>query len=139
MLYKKYNDGTYINKQLYADVCRTGDLRPVWAKANHSQWDAEYEPYLELCTPNCPICSHKLNYGLGKNIPAGGKSEYETPSTDHIIPRSRGGTNDIANLWIICMFCNRAKNNATVEDAIRYRNIAMVLEGVHPITGKKLL
>jgi len=51
-----------------------------------------------------------------------------TPSTDHIIPRSEGGTNDIENLWIICNRCNLLKNNSTAEDIHRYKAILEVLE-----------
>ncbi len=28
---------------------------------------------------------------------------------EHIVPRSRGGTDDEANLWLSCPLCNRAK------------------------------
>ena len=28
---------------------------------------------------------------------------------DHITPRSRGGTNDPSNLWVLCFPCNRGK------------------------------
>jgi 5-methylcytosine-specific restriction endonuclease McrA len=124
-LYPKYNPETYINKEFFAEVCKTGDLRPVWAKINSAVWGVEYEPYLALCKPSCSCCGSKLNYGLGKNNP--GKKDYETPSTDHKIPKSLGGANSIENFWIICERCNRMKNNATHEDVERFKRIAEVL------------
>lgn len=37
----------------------------------------------------------------------------ETPEVDHIVPRSKGGTNDKANLQAACPECNRSKGNRT--------------------------
>ena len=34
---------------------------------------------------------------------------------DHIVPRSRGGTNDLSNLQALCRYCNRSKGNNTDE------------------------
>jgi 5-methylcytosine-specific restriction endonuclease McrA len=35
---------------------------------------------------------------------------------DHIIPRSRGGRNDLANLIASCAYCNGSKWGRTVEE-----------------------
>lgn len=131
-LYPKYNPETYYSRDLFAVVCETGDLRPVWAKINSLSWKVDYEPYLRLCKSKCPCCKSKLDYGLGSNNTEE-KKDYETPSTDHIIPRSEGGTDDIENLWIICVRCNRFKNNATKEDVQRIKNIASILEDTDSI------
>lgn len=32
---------------------------------------------------------------------------------DHIVPRSKGGTNDLTNLQALCQYCNRSKGNST--------------------------
>ena len=34
---------------------------------------------------------------------------------DHIVPKSHGGTDDLANLALSCEFCNRAKSNVLLE------------------------
>ena len=125
-LHPKYDSGTYYSRDLFAVVCETRDLRPVWAKVNSMGWGVEYEPYLALCKTHCPCCGSELDYGLGKNNH--GKPDYATPSTDHIIPQSYGGENSIENFWIICERCNRFKNNATYDDVERIRKIAQVLE-----------
>ena len=125
-LYPKYNPETYHSRDLQAVVFETGDLRPVWAKFNSVNWGVEYDQYLALCKTHCPCCGSKLDYGLGNNNH--GKKDYETPSTDHRNPQSIGGTNDLDNLWIICMRCNRIKNDATYEDINRLEGIITVLK-----------
>ena len=134
-LYKKYDPSTYHSRDLYRIVCRSGDLRPVWAYKNANKWGADNEPFLQLCGTNCSCCGSELNYGLGRNN-IEDKLDVNTPSTDHIIARTvarmMGWTeiqiNDISNLWIICMRCNRLKNDSTAEDIHRYKAIVEVLE-----------
>lgn len=126
MLYPKFDPGTYITRDLYRTVCETGDLRVVWAQKNSQKWNVEYNAYLAKCGEYCACCGSKLDYGLGKNN--NNKADENTPSTDHIIPRSKGGTDVLSNLWIICNKCNTLKNNATYEDIQRYENIIRVLK-----------
>ena len=38
---------------------------------------------------------------------------------EHIVPRSRGGTNRVSNLTLACEPCNRRKGNKTVEDFLK--------------------
>jgi len=126
MLYPKYKQDTYHTRELYREVCETGDLRVVWAYKNASKWNVDYYQYLQLCEPECSCCGSILDYGIGENNR--GKTDESTPSTDHKTPRSRGGSNDIDNLWVICNKCNTLKNNATHEDIHRYENIVKMLK-----------
>lgn len=126
MLYPKYDPNTYVTRDLYRQVCETGDLRLVWSHINSLKWKAPYDEFLSLCGETCACCGSRLDYGIGRNNH--GKTEETTPSTDHRIPRSKGGTNDISNLWIICVKCNTLKNNATHEDIQRYENIIKMLK-----------
>jgi 5-methylcytosine-specific restriction endonuclease McrA len=126
MLYPKFDPDTYHTRELYKIVCKTGDLRVVWAHKNALKWGVEYEPYLALCQKECSCCGSKLDYGIGKNNK--GKLDENTPSTDHKIPQSKGGVDSIDNFWIICNKCNILKNNATYEDIHRYENIVKMLK-----------
>lgn len=127
-LYPKYDPGTYYSRELFRTVCETNDLRPVWAWKNAQKWGVEYQSFLDKCGETCACCGSPLNYGLGKNNVD--KSDIHTPSTDHIVPRSLEGSNDIDNLWIICNRCNLLKNNSTPEDIHRYRKILETLERI---------
>lgn len=46
----------------------------------------------------------------------GGKEKYKKPSLDHIIQKSKGGTNDMENLQFLSWFENRCKNDMSQED-----------------------
>jgi 5-methylcytosine-specific restriction endonuclease McrA len=121
MIYPKYDPGTYHTRELYRQVCESKDLRVVWAYVNARKWNVDYDEFLELCKPECVNCGHELDYGLGKNNED--KTSEATPSTDHMIPQSKGGVDSIGNFWIICMQCNKLKNDATHEDIRRYEGI----------------
>jgi hypothetical protein len=42
---------------------------------------------------------------------------YQRPTVDHIVPRSRGGTDDPANLRPLCVWCNSVRNDSDWTDA----------------------
>lgn len=52
--------------------------------------------------------------------------------TDHKIPKSKGGTNDIENLVLACRKCNGLKGNYLIED---WKKIITIL---HESTSKEL-
>lgn len=124
ILYPKFDPGTYHTRELYQIVSETKDLRPVWAHKNALKWKVDYTEFLALCEENCPCCGSALDYGLGKNNVD--KADIHTPSTDHLVPRSMGGTNDIVNLWVICSRCNLYKNNSTATDIHRFESIVSI-------------
>lgn len=44
------------------------------------------------------------------------KVKYKKPSLDHIVPKSKGGTDDLDNLQILSWFENRCKNNMSQKE-----------------------
>ena len=132
ILYDKYDPATYHSRSLYRKVCETNDLRHVWAYKNALKWGVSPEDFIKKCGDVCACCETSvLDYGLGKNNVD--KKDVNTPSTDHIIPRSAGGTDDISNLWIICNRCNTFKNSALADDIHRFEAIIKVLKSIGEI------
>lgn len=60
----------------------------------------------------CVYCGRKD----GEYTPVESASDGEL-SIDHVIPKTRGGSNEISNLVTACMPCNNHKNNRTPEEA----------------------
>lgn len=54
---------------------------------------------------NCPTCHTPLNYTQGR-LP-------NSAEPDHILPVSRGGTDTLDNIRILCRRCNQSKGNRT--------------------------
>lgn len=46
---------------------------------------------------------------------------------DHVIPKSRGGSNDISNLVTACEPCNNQKSNKSLDTFLREKNLSLDL------------
>ena len=62
---------------------------------------------------------------LYDNYLKSGNNKYKKPSLDHIIPRSKGGTNDLENLRFITYLENISKRDMTLNE---WENIKQRLE-----------
>ena len=78
-------------------------------------------------TPRIPIPKEVRNYVFQRDkfqCQSCGKISAQTKlSIDHIIPLSRGGTNDISNLQTLCLTCNKRKTNKIDYRFNRYFNL----------------
>ena len=45
------------------------------------------------------------------DLPSGPRGDARGPSVDHVIPRSLGGSDDLANLQLPCWACNNKRGN----------------------------
>lgn len=55
----------------------------------------------------CAICNHRVDLTLK----SGPRGDRRGPSIDHVIPRSQGGSDDLANLRLAHWGCNQARGN----------------------------
>lgn len=130
-LYPKYDPGTYHSREVFLLVTETKDLRIVWAHKQAQKYGVSREALLEKCGHTCACCGSNLNYGLGKNI-IGDKLPENTPSVDHVIPKARGGIDDIDNYEIICNRCNTLKRDIEFAEIARLKKIVAYMENHEP-------
>ena len=73
------------------------------AKGNHTS--AEILGLFELQSGVCPYCKVKLH-----------KTKRNSFHVDHILPLSKGGSNDISNIQLLCPKCNMSKHDKLPEE-----------------------
>lgn len=76
----------------WVKVCRGRPTSPLWKDLRSKVFDRD--------NYTCAYCGAR-----------GGKLEC-----DHILPVSRGGTDDLRNLNAACLSCNRSKRNKTLQE-----------------------
>lgn len=65
-------------------------------------WRDQFGPFCQSC-------------GVEMNFERGAKDSSERATTDHIHPRSKGGSNELANYQVICRRCNTIKADVMIE------------------------
>ncbi|MXX52332.1 MAG: hypothetical protein F4Z39_15230, partial [Chloroflexi bacterium] len=67
--------------------------------------------------PNYRTHRHRL-YGEQEGVCVGCDSHFpfRVMEVDHILPKSRGGTDHLENLQLLCSYCNRSKGNKTMAE-----------------------
>lgn len=55
--------------------------------------------------------------------PRGGRLREHAGTLDHVVPRSRGGSNRLSNLQLLCFACNQLKGDSMVDPDRQHRSI----------------
>ena len=95
--------------ELYDAASSTGRVK----EAMH--WRRTMTDYLaERDGVKCGICRKRVNITLT----SGTRGDPMGPSIDHVVPRSKGGTNDLANLRLTHWTCNNKRGNRGVAEQL---------------------
>lgn len=78
--------------------------------------DARRRQIYDRSSGYCHLCTKKLSF---KNYAQEG--EWGAWQVDHSVPRSRGGSDHLSNLYPACIDCNRDKSDGSTRGA-RARN-----------------
>jgi 5-methylcytosine-specific restriction endonuclease McrA len=89
-------------KAAHPEKRREGDLLRRARKVAASVGEVDLEALWVAQAGACGLCGHDLDPGLAWPEP-------KSPSVDHIIPLSRGGTHAQGNLQWACLDCNLSK------------------------------
>lgn len=72
------------------------------------KWHRDLCEYLVLRDgPDCGICGGSVDLTLRSGV----KGDDAGPSVDHVVPRSKGGSDDLSNLRLAHWGCNRKRGN----------------------------
>jgi len=63
----------------------------------------------------CALCSEVMLF----DVPTGPRGHDDGATVDHVVPRSRDGLDDLANLQLAHWRCNRAKGNRGGGEQLR--------------------
>jgi len=95
--------------ELYDAAASTGRVK----EAMH--WRRTMTDYLaERDGVKCGICRKRVDVTLT----SGTRGDPMGPSIDHVVPRSKGGTNDLANLRLTHWACNNKRGNRGVAEQL---------------------
>lgn len=110
-----YEADSYLSEQVYAcDVCGT-EFVPM-------------RPNQKRCSPKCAGHAQEIALGRGRWVVLNrdgfrcaycGATAYEDGAklhVDHVVPRSKGGRDTVANLITACARCNLEKSTVRVLD-----------------------
>lgn len=95
---------------LYRTACESGQVKVAM------HWRNELVAYLvRRDGPKCGLCGKKVDLTLK----SGTRGSDLGSSVDHVIPRSKGGSDELSNLRLTHWGCNRKRGNRGVGEQLR--------------------
>ncbi len=122
-LYTSFDEGTYYNMDLFVEFCNTRDLKRVaifgYYKPKYRWTDAEAEEMYAKAPDGWTdgTGTYRLyDWGKGENkVISDLEKDLHEPHLDHIVPRSKGGSNHPSNFQVLPNLVNRILSNLTDE------------------------
>lgn len=97
---------------LYRAAYETGRVKVAM------HWRYELVGYLrDRDGDDCQLCDVRMDF----DVATGPRGEDHGASVDHVVPRSRGGSDDLANLQLTHWSCNRSKKAGFVDGGEQLR------------------
>jgi hypothetical protein len=122
---RSFEDNTYYTINLFEHFCDNRDYKYVAIFGyykNKYDWTLEQAEEMYAKAPDGWTDGSGVyrlfDWGKGANkIKCGEDWEWHEPQLDHIVPRSKNGTNDPSNFQVLPAILNRILSNMTDEQA----------------------
>lgn len=96
----KLRAGDHLQVYKWALSCKARRVRCQNALGPRPTY-VNHRALIEAAGSHCQLCGEPMQYWVNRR----------QPTLDHIVPLSKGGTNEVSNLRVICNICNSRRGN----------------------------